>query len=579
MADTSQESRGPGVQVAPRRMPRRLRGLVASPAALGGVALAVYLLAALAIFGRGVVGSPDSKIVGDAGADKTIFMWAFRWWPHSVVHGHDPFNANVVWVPHGIDLSWVTSVPLLSFVLSPLTAAFGEVVAYNVAVLAAPALSAWAAYLLARWLTKSFWPSLLGGWLFGFSAFEIGHMVGHLNLVYLVFVPLCALLTLRHLHCEITDRRFVVLLALALAGQFLTSTEVFVTLLLVAALFIGSLALFEPSIRGRLRRTVICSALGTLFCLVLVSPYLWHAFIVSGTKNAPLRSPYSASADVLNYLVPTRLIELQLPGSSEIASHFTAIGAERGAYLGLPLLLIVALFLATVRRSRTRMAVAVALALTIVASLGASVRVLGHGLVPAPWKVLAVLPITRTILPIRLTLFVALAVAMIAAVWVTESGGGSARWRWLLAVLAVLFVLPNPATKQWSADVPNPAFFRTSEYRTYIGYGETALVLPYGGAGWSLLWQAEDGFQYRLVGGHLGRKVTPEEARWKSIYLALGPGPSSGNFGPSFRRFLATHNVDVIVVARDTRLRAQRLVDSLGLTPVHAADVAVYRLH
>jgi hypothetical protein len=89
-------------------------------------------------------------------ADETIFMSSFRWWPFALSHLHDPFDANVVWMPHGIDLAWVTSVPLLSVALAPVTAAGGPIVAYNLAILASPALSAWTAHLLARYVTNEF---------------------------------------------------------------------------------------------------------------------------------------------------------------------------------------------------------------------------------------------------------------------------------------------------------------------------------------------------------------------------------------------------------------------------------------
>lgn len=552
-------------------------GFATRPALLGGIALLIYVLAAAAIFGRDVLLSPGDRVVGDLGADKTIFMWSFRWWPYAILHGHDPFDANVVWVPHGIDLSWVTSVPLISFVLAPLTAAAGPVATYNVAVLAAPALSAWAAYLLARWLTRAFWPSLVAGWLFGFSAFEIGQMVSHLFLVLTIFVPLCALLVLRHLHGEITDRRFVVLLALVLVGQFLTSAEVFVTLLIVGAIFGGTLALLNPGMRGRVRATVRCSALGTTACLLLMSPYLWHAFVIAGTENAPLRSAYSESADVLNYVVPTRLIWLQLPGSTDIASRFTATGAERGAYLGLPLLAIVAFFLTGIRRSRPSRVVALGLAATVIASLGASIRVAGHGLLPGPWKVFAALPVTRAILPVRLTLYVVLVVSMIAAVWLADRDGSRRRWRWTLIIVAMVFLLPNPASKRWSSEVPNPAFFRTAVSTKHLHEGETALVLPYSGSGWSLLWQAEEGFRYRLVGGHFGHLV-PEERRWEPVYHTLSWGPSSPRSVRALRRFLRAHDVNAIVVGPDTRWQPRRLVAALGIKPVHTADVLIYRL-
>jgi hypothetical protein len=41
-------------------------------------AVAVYSAAALALFGRGVLLHPRSTVVGDRGADKTLYMWALR---------------------------------------------------------------------------------------------------------------------------------------------------------------------------------------------------------------------------------------------------------------------------------------------------------------------------------------------------------------------------------------------------------------------------------------------------------------------------------------------------------------------
>ena len=124
------------------------------PARLAAVGvLALYALLSVAIFGRGVLLSPDTQVVGDAGPDKTIAMWSLAWWPHALAAGRDPFNADVVWAPEGIDLAWVTSIPGASIAAWPLTALAGPVVAYNVLALAAPALAAWAAYLLARELS------------------------------------------------------------------------------------------------------------------------------------------------------------------------------------------------------------------------------------------------------------------------------------------------------------------------------------------------------------------------------------------------------------------------------------------
>jgi hypothetical protein len=544
---------------------------------INAVVLVGYVLAAAALFGRGALLAPTSHVVGDGGADKTIFIWALRWWPHAIAHGHDPFNANVAWAPQGIDLSWVTAIPFLSVVLWPVTAVIGPVASYDVIVIASPALSAWTAYLLARHLIGATRPAVVAGWFFGFSTYEIGHMVGHLNLVFLPLVPLTVLLAVRHMRGEITSRRFAIWLGLAMSAQFLTSTELYIDLILVAAIFVAAFALMDKESWRRLSKTVLVGMSGLAISLVIVAPYLWHAFVIAGTANTPLRSPYSESADVVNYFMPTHLLWLQLPGSVQLARHFTATGAERGAYLGAPLILLVLLSVWSLRSAHWARATAVGIAAVVVATLGAAIRVEGHTLVPGPWKILAALPVTRAILPIRLTLFVALAASLLASAWLAKSTGRASILGWVVAGAAILFLLPNPASARWTSAVPNPAFFRTRAFERQVGPDQTILVLPYGAAGWSSYWQAEDGFRYRLVGGHFGRTVTPAERQWADVYRAFGSGPMLKNGPKRLRAFLSAHHVAVIVVAAGTKFRARELIASLELKPIHAGDVLVYR--
>jgi hypothetical protein len=531
----------------------------------------------LVFFGRAVLLAPTTTVVGDAGADKTIPMWSFVWWPHALGQGHDPFSANVVWVPKGIDLAWVTAVPGPSVIAYPLTALIGPVATYNVLALAAPALAAWTMYLLANWITRAFWPSVAAGWIFGFSAYEVGHLAGHLNLVLIFLAPICVLLVLRHLAGEITTRRLAPLFGLALAGQVLISTEIALTLLLAGLLF-ALLALWRlDAMRSALLRTLVGSGYGVLVAAVLVSPLLVHAFLLAGRDNAPLRSPFSEATDLLNYLVPTRRIWLHFPGSRAVTDRFTATGAERGGYLGLPLLVMVGSFAFMKRRHTAHAILLLGFTALVLATLGPEFRVDGHGISPGPWKLPAKLPITETILPARLTMYVALVVAIIAAIWLSEGDRGKRR-RWAIVLLGIALALPDPANSLWKSHAPNPRFFSTGTYRRYLHRDEAVLVLPYAGSGWSLLWQAETNMAFRLVGGHLGRKVTPAEKRWSSIYAALGSGPVSPRIATRFRQFLVAHDVGAIIVAPGTKARVRRLIETLGVEPARAADVLVYRL-
>jgi hypothetical protein len=192
-----------------------------SPHLASLLALASYCALSIVFFGRGVVASPDTTVVGDRGSDKTIFIWAFEWWPHALAHARDPLTTDVVWAPGSMDLSWVADAPGAALLATPITELFGPVVAYNVAALLAPATAAWTGFLLARWVTGWFWPALVGGYLYGFSSFEISHTIAHLHLTLACLIPICVLLVLRRSVGDITRMRFVIYLGSVLSLQFL----------------------------------------------------------------------------------------------------------------------------------------------------------------------------------------------------------------------------------------------------------------------------------------------------------------------------------------------------------------------
>ena len=81
----------------------------------------------------------------------------------------------------------------------PVTALWGPVASYNLLALLACPLAGWAAFLLFRRVTGRFWPSVLGGYVFGFSTYLLGHLAMHVNLELVFVPPLCAYLFLRRL--------------------------------------------------------------------------------------------------------------------------------------------------------------------------------------------------------------------------------------------------------------------------------------------------------------------------------------------------------------------------------------------
>jgi hypothetical protein len=534
--------------------------------------LLVFLLYAgvsIALFGRGVVGSLDSTVVGDTGADKTLYMWSLEWWPYALLHGRNPLDVDVAWAPHGFDLGLGTAGGGLALLAAPLTSILGPVATYNILILAAPALAATTAYLLVRHITGRIAPSLMGGYVFGFSSYELGRLLGHLPLAFIALVPLVFYLVLLRRDGKLSRRAFVPLLAAVLVAQFLILPQIFFSLLVVGAVSAAS-AVAVLGLRT-VRRSLAETAVALLVTLAVVSPIIAYAFV--SDAEPPARSPFAGSADVLNFVVPTRRTWLRPPGAEEITDRFTGSGTEHGAYLGLPLLALAVL--GAVRRpsSRARWLIVAVLVAAVALSLGTRVKVAGEVIGIGPWAAMAPLPIVGSALPIRLTMYTALLAGLLIALALADRRSIA---RWLLAVAGIVATLPNLQLAQWSSDVSRPQFLGEGRYERHIPEGSIALVLPYGPAGWSMLWQAEADFKFRIVGGHFGLRVTPPEEEWRDVYEQLG----TGSVPPDrLRSFLLAHDVDVVVVAPGTRGRARRAVEAaMGSPPEHVLDVLVYRV-
>src|SRR5207342_3291432 len=137
----------------------------------------------------------------------------------------------------------------------PFTALLGPLGSLNVVLAAAPALAAWGAYLVCNRLTHRFWPSVAGGFLFGFSAYIAGNMVGFVNLVVIFPIPLLVYLVIRRVEGSLGPMAFVAGFAATLVGLFSVSTELFATTTFFGGIaFVGAFA-FGTGIRRTLLRT------------------------------------------------------------------------------------------------------------------------------------------------------------------------------------------------------------------------------------------------------------------------------------------------------------------------------------
>jgi hypothetical protein len=313
---------------------------------------------------------------------------------------------------------------------------------------------------------------------------------------------------------------------------------------------------------------------------VVVSPYLLHAF---GGGSAPPVRPHAGRhiLDLANIVYPTQTTWLRPSGSEAITSRFTSGIDEIGGYLGIPLLIILLLVVTTMRRGPARRGVWLLALAALVAdamATGPEMTWKGHHLGKGLWSVLQHLPALGEAIPVRLAMYAVLFIALAVALWLAQPGFRA--WRFALAGVAVVCFLPNPSGAFWTAHVRQPSFFTTSAYRKLIHTGDVALVFPYSDrVSWSMLWQAETGFRFRMIGGHIGQAIIPSECKWAEDWESLAGGEPPGG-AAGFRRFLLAHHVNVVVEAPATTAWPKRLIAASlpDVQPDRTLGTSVYRL-
>ncbi len=503
-------------------------------------------------------------------------MWTLGWWPYALTHRIDPFLCKIVWSPSGVNLAWVVSMPILALGAWPITRVLGLVGTFNVMSLMGPAIAAWSAFLLARHITGRYWPSTLAGYIFGFSPFILCHMLGQLFLLYVFPIPLAVLLVLLFVEQRISTKLFVPVMALLLFVTFGTSLELFaIEAVFGAVAFAIAYAVGSEEWKRKLRGAAMPIGASYGLAIVAATPYVYYLFAF-GFPHGSLASPKAFSCDLLNFLVPTPTNLLGANSILERVSSRFPIPPEADAYVALPLAAIAVSFLRSRWDTQLGRTLAIFLAVAVAASIGPRLHIGGIMLFVMPWGLFDHLPLLRSALPGRFMLFAFLALALSAALWASDDARSRAV-RIAGAAAVVVFMLPNPSARFWTTPAHTPAFFSGALYRKYLAKDETIVILPYGGMGNSMLWQAETGMYFRMAEGHTGPTVIDDFQRWPIVetfhFRRAIPDP-----GPQLKAFLAVHNVGAVVVADPGEGSWWKpILSTLGVEPIKAGGVLLYR--
>ncbi len=87
--------------------------------------------------------------------DSYEYVWKIWWVAHALTHGVSPFLVPHIYYPYGYPLAYGEITPAHTFLLLPVTLAFGEIVTYNLSVIGSYVMTGWITFVLARrWLRR-----------------------------------------------------------------------------------------------------------------------------------------------------------------------------------------------------------------------------------------------------------------------------------------------------------------------------------------------------------------------------------------------------------------------------------------
>ncbi len=540
-------------------------------------AFAAYLVLSLIFFGRALSGHLSTYYVGQD-TDPSLYIWSIAWWSYVIQHHVHPVFTKLIWAPYGINLAWITCLPMLGVLVAPLTKMLGPLATFNIVSLVALPMSAFAAYLLCTKFSKSFMAAVLGGLVFGFSPYMMAQLLSHMVLVLVFPIPLAVYFVVCRLDGTLNRLWFVTFLTMTLTMQFLLELEPFVLTLLIGgcAMFIALRTGPKETRAHVLRMVAEVGAAGTLTAL-LVSPYIYF-FFAYGYTHHPLWAASTYSADLLNFIVPTPANAVGTNSVLQrISANFPGNIFEQGACIGIPLIAIALLWRGRHKGEVATRVLLGTLMVVCILSLGPFLHVGGRAVFPMPWMLLEKLPLLKNALPVRLIVFAFVPLAIVFTLWLSDPLTGSIEK--VVGVMAMLALLmPNPAASFWASRAPLPEFFRDGTSNRLLSSSDIVLPLPFGQKGMCMLWQAESGMNFRMASGLTGL-LPIEIARWPVVNVFFGsndlPEPDL-----QLKAFIANLGITAIVVDAGDPHAAQwrQLLSSLAIVPAQVDGVLFYRI-
>ena len=468
--------------------------------------LVFALFLALSIFYLGFYKHNIFMTMFSPSGDPDYYLFFLKWWPWAIIHRINPFTTNYLTYPRFYNTTWLTSIPTLSLIISPLTYYFGVVFSWNILCLMAPVTAAFSGYMLFRYLKLNYFASFIGGYIFGFSTYEMAQLHGHVFLIYIFPVPLIILLLLMRFDEKIGRMFFIIctsILMVLLLGISLEITTTFIIFLSLSIIIFILYNLRKKNILKRIYSLFEDIIIVGIITLILSFPFVYYLIIGLKNIHGPINSPTYYSADLLNFLIPTPITRFGRTIFQSIASHFTGNYAEESAYLGIGLFLITIFSMLEGREKKENWIkpFIIITAMLAIFSLGPYLHINGIiTKIPLPWHLFDFKPFNNA-LPTRFTMYVFLCIAFWIGLWLDKKNikGIFRLKRYIFLMLSLMMIIPNYSLYNWSR--PN---FNKMTIKKYIPKGSNILALPLSPYGQGALWVVGSNFKIYMTGPEWG---------------------------------------------------------------------------
>jgi hypothetical protein len=564
---------GATVAVVGRWQAVRERASHLRPAWKALIAFAIYQLIAIAILVVPILPRFTTQHIGGGLNDSRYFQWAMTWTPWALLHGLNPLQNGYLFAPDGTSMAWSTFVPGPAIVMWPITSLFGPMTSVNTLVAVSPALAGWAAYLVCNRLTKRFWPSLAGGFLFGFSSYLVVNTIGFINLVLVFPLPLLVYLVIRRVEGSLGPVAFVAWFAVLLVGLFSISTEVFGT----SAIFLGIAYALALAMGTQIRRRLLATG-GLILVAGAIAAAVLSPYLLAVMTNAPeqaLRAPERLpAADLLSFIVPTRRSAVGGAAFQQFVATHVLRGTAAQAYMGVGVLAMLVGFALTERRRRETWALLGFILFVAAMTMGPVLHIGSVEKGAGPQQLLAKLPWIQSAQPARYAVYSALAVAVVAALWLVHAVGRFAWVRWAVVAFAALLLVP--ASMHHRPPVYYPPFFSSDAIARVIQPGENVYVVG-GMRGDELVWQLAADYRFRLAQAYVG----PLIHEMRDGPLALGLNVTETHAPPppdEIASWMQEHQVAAVIMDDRAASTYRLVLGQAGLEQVYAGEgVTVWR--